>query len=150
MATRSATLAGGEGVRVSTGKQPAQNGRERIEGNFRESEAVEMLATALAALRADPAAYPVVLAELRELVGIRPSVYTTQTLAAELGITDRAVRAAIGRGDLQARRSGRGWLITAEAVAEAGTPARTRTRRRAPRRSRPMRNAIDRLSDSQC
>jgi excisionase family DNA binding protein len=88
----------------------------------------------LAELRADPAA----LAELRDLVGTQPAVYTPATLAAGLGITARAVRAAIERGDLQARRSGRGYVIGAEAVAAWATTTR---RRRSPH-PRPMRDAI--------
>ena len=70
----------------------------------------------LAELEADPAA----LAEVRRLLGPPVAVYAPQTLAAELGITARAVRAAIERGDLEARRSGRGYVIGAEAVAALG------------------------------
>jgi excisionase family DNA binding protein len=94
-------------------------------------------------LRDDPAARD----ELRRLLGT-PAVYTPRTLAAELEITPRAVRAAIDRGDLEARRSGRGYVIAAEAVAAwARPPARTR-RRAAPRKSRPLRDAIANLDAS--
>ncbi len=97
-------------------------------------------------LRDDPAA----LAELRRLLTPAPAVYTPQTLAAELRITPRAVRAAIERGDLQARRSGRGYVIGAEAVAAwTAAPARGARRRTAVRASRTMRDAIagnDRLA----
>jgi excisionase family DNA binding protein len=98
--------------------------------------------TALAAalldeLRSDPAA----LAELRELLG-GPAVYTPRTLAAELGITPRAVRAAIERGDLDARRSGRGYVIAAEAVARWATPKRHGKDRRQPAKHRPLGDAI--------
>jgi hypothetical protein len=75
-------------------------------------------------LRDDPDA----LAELRALIGAPAAVYSPATLAAELKITARAVRAAIERGDLQARRSGRGYVIGADAVA-AWTSWRPRTRR---------------------
>ena len=92
----------------------------------------------LAELDDDPAA----LAELRRLLSPTPAVYSPQTLAAELGITARAVRAAIERGDLQARRSGRGYVIGAEAVA-AWTSSPARRRHSAPARaSRTMRDAI--------
>jgi excisionase family DNA binding protein len=71
-----------------------------------------------------------------------PVAYTPTTLAAELGITARAVRAAIERGDLQARRSGRGYVIGAEAVAAwASSSARAR-RRAAPRAPRTLRDAL--------
>jgi excisionase family DNA binding protein len=71
------------------------------------------------------------------------TAYTCQTLAAELGISPRAVRAAIGRGDLQAVRRGRGWMIGADAVAAWTTPSGAR-RRAAPRAAnvRPLRDAF--------
>ena len=84
----------------------------------------ELARRLLAELDADPSA----VTELRRLLSPAPAVYTPQTLAAELGITARAVRAAIERGDLEARRSGRGYVIGAEAVATWAKPA---TRRRA-------------------
>jgi excisionase family DNA binding protein len=92
----------------------------------------------LAELEADPAA----AAALRAAIGAGPAVYTAATLAAELGVTPRAVRAAIERGDLQARRSGRGWVIGAEAVAAWACAPRRTQRPRTPRESRPMRDAI--------
>ena len=93
-------------------------------------------------LHDDPAA----LAELRTLLGSR-AAYTPKTLAGELGMTPRAIRAAIERGDLYARRSGRGYVIAAEAVAAwAGAP--TRRRRTARRASRPLRDAIANLDAS--
>jgi hypothetical protein len=100
------------------------------------------VAALVAELREDPAA----LAELRALLGAGPSVYTPQTLAAELGHTPRAVRAAIERGELEARWSGRGYVIGADAVAAWAKP-QPRRRRPAPRRAkrRPMRDAIAEL-----
>jgi excisionase family DNA binding protein len=71
-----------------------------------------------------------------------PAVYTPQTLAVELGITARAVRAAIDRGDLEARRSGRGYVIGAEAVAVWASAAPRRRRHPSARASRTMRDAI--------
>lgn len=95
-------------------------------------------------LHADPAA----LAELRRLLSAGPAVYSCATLASELGVTPRAVRAAIERGDLEARRSGRGYVIAAKAVAAwARPPARTR-RRPVPRQSRPLRDAMADLDAS--
>jgi excisionase family DNA binding protein len=74
-----------------------------------------------------------------------PAVYSPATLAAELGITARAVRAAIERGDLAARRSGRGYVIGAEAVAAWASSSPTRRRR--PRRPAPHRTLRDALSE---
>jgi excisionase family DNA binding protein len=95
-------------------------------------------------LRGDPRA----LAELRDLLAAGPAVYSCATLAAELGCTPRAVRAAIERGDLAAVRSGRGWVIASEAVAAWATPVADRARcgRRSPI-SRTMRDALARLDD---
>lgn len=69
-----------------------------------------------------------------------PGVYSPATLAAELGRSPRAIRAAIARGELQAVKRGAGWVIPAEAVAawsRADRPVRTsaprRRRARAPR-----------------
>ena len=44
------------------------------------------------------------------------AAYTPATLAAELGRTPRAIRAAIARGELGAVKRGRGWVISADAV----------------------------------
>jgi excisionase family DNA binding protein len=97
-----------------------------------------MLDELLEELRADPRAR----AELQLLLGAGPAVYSPATLAAELGCTARAIRAAIERGDLQARRSGRGYVIGAEAVAAwASSSARAR-RRAAPRAPRTLRDAL--------
>jgi hypothetical protein len=96
----------------------------------------------LAELRADPAA----LEELRALLGAHPPAYTCATLAAELGCTPRAIRAAIERGDLAAVRSGRGWVIGTGAVAAWATPTDARTpRERRGSTARPMRDALARL-----
>jgi excisionase family DNA binding protein len=73
------------------------------------------------------------------------TVYTPATLAAELGVTARAIRAAIERGELRARRSGRGWVIAAAAVAEWARPTSSsspRTRASTRRRSAPLREAL--------
>jgi excisionase family DNA binding protein len=68
--------------------------------------------------------------------------YTCATLAAELGISPRAVRAAIARGDLQAVRRGRGYVISAAAVEAWTTPARARVRASTPANVRPLRDAF--------
>ena len=72
-----------------------------------------------------------------------PVAYSPATLAAELGCTPRAIRAAIERGELAAVRRGRGYVIAAAAVeAWASAPAR-RGRRRTPAAQRTMRDALD-------
>jgi excisionase family DNA binding protein len=69
---------------------------------------------------------PVALERLRELVGAsarsffedrRAPAYTPRTLAVELGRSERSIRAAIARGELEAIKRGRGWVIAADAVA---------------------------------
>jgi excisionase family DNA binding protein len=75
---------------------------------------------------------PVALERLRELVGVGTQqgevlgtsapAFTVATLAAELGRTPRSIRAAIARGELQAVWRGRGWLISADAVADWARP----------------------------
>jgi len=104
---------------------------------------MSLLAAILEELRDDTSA----AAELRALVGARPAAYTPQTLAAELGITPRGVRAAIERGDLEARRSGRGYVIAAEAVSAWARPSRRRQKRATRRDSRPLRDAMARLGE---
>jgi excisionase family DNA binding protein len=54
------------------------------------------------------------------------AVYTCTTLAADLGVTPRAIRAAISRGELRAVKRGGRWLIPAGAVSDwtTGTPIR--------------------------
>jgi len=97
----------------------------------------ELARALLTELGSDPEA----LEELRCLVA-PPAAYTPATLAAELGVTARAIRAAIERGDLEARRSGRGYVIGAEAVAEWARPLGARRARREPSSTRTMRDAL--------
>ena len=69
---------------------------------------------------------PVALARLRQLVsetsvtasGSPAPAYTVATLALELGRSERSIRAAIARGELQAVKRGRGYVISADAVAD--------------------------------
>ena len=87
---------------------------------------------------------PVALERLRELVAaeLPPAAapapaYTVATLAAELGRSERSIRGAIARGELEAVKRGRGYVIGADAVAAwATTPASPtgRPRRPPPRR----------------
>ena len=104
---------------------------------------------------------PVALERLRELVGYRDDAvssvpapaYTVATLAAELGRTERSIRAAIARGELEAVKRGRGYVISADAVADwARAPIRSIASARAieprpRRRSGPgRRQSLKRLS----
>jgi excisionase family DNA binding protein len=97
----------------------------------------------LRALVAELEADPVALERLRSLLGAegdrQPAVsapaYTVQSLAAELGRTPRSIRGAIERGELEAVKRGRGYVISAEAVgrwASAPTEASPRRSRRPP------------------
>ncbi len=52
-------------------------------------------------------------------------VYSPATLAAELGRSERSIRAAIARGELQAVKRGRGYVISADAVAAWSTAPAT-------------------------
>jgi excisionase family DNA binding protein len=75
-----------------------------------------------------------------------PVAFTVATLAVELGLSERAVRAAIKRGELQAAKRGRSYVIARAAVeawaggergglqvGDAAPAAALRARERAPR-----------------
>jgi excisionase family DNA binding protein len=91
------------------------------------------------ALLEDLAGDPLALERLRELVGgpppdlpaeSRTPAYTVATLAAALGRSERSIRAAIARGELQAVKRGRGFVMSADAVADwARAPAVSTTPR---------------------
>jgi excisionase family DNA binding protein len=71
--------------------------------------------------------------------------YTPRTLAAELGRTERSIRAAIARGELAAIKRGRGYVISPKAVAEwASASPEGGARRPRPRRSGLSREALRR------
>src|SRR5688572_21728568 len=112
---------------------PAGDGVSRVEFQFTEAE-LDRLTDRLADR---------VMARL-EARDPGPTVYTCATLADELGVTPRAVRAAIDLGDLRAVRRGRGYVITADAVAEWASPPNRR--RRPPTSSRPARPLRDALA----
>lgn len=91
---------------------------------------------------------PAALARLRELVrqeaapaGAPSSpAFTVRTLAAELDRTEGSIRAAIARGELAAIKRGRGYVISADAVAAwARAPARDVVEVRARTSTRPRR-----------
>lgn len=62
------------------------------------------------------------------------SAYTVSSLAAELGVSAKAVRCAIARHELQAVKRGSRWIISADAVSEWATApeAHPATARRRP------------------
>src|SRR4051794_32740810 len=81
---------------------------------------VDVLAAALEQAGPDQrarlrAALEVEAARGQELVPAA-AVYTPATLAAELGRSPRAIRAAIARGELDAVKRGRGYVIGVDAV----------------------------------
>jgi excisionase family DNA binding protein len=64
-----------------------------------------------------------------------PAAYTPATLALELGRSERSIRAAIARGELDAAKRGRGYVIGRDAVeawahAPASRPPRSSSRPR--------------------
>ena len=62
--------------------------------------------------------------------------YTVHSLAADLGVSPKAIRCAIARGELQGVKRGSRWIIPAEAVNEWATttkPRRTKAQRCSPR-----------------
>lgn len=92
---------------------------------------------------------------LREALGIRsaeatPAVYTTKTLALELGVTEETIRRAIRRRELAATRRGKAYVIPRAAVEEWATSGEAK--RRGPARgmpagrrgtAKPLRSALD-------
>jgi hypothetical protein len=95
------------------------------------------------------ASSPWAVARLHELLGTsEPTVaYTVGSLAAAVGLTPKAVRNAIVRGELAAvKRAGR-WIISADAVHRWVTPERGArfVRRSRHRRARPLADALGRV-----
>jgi excisionase family DNA binding protein len=80
---------------------------------------------------------PVALEQLRTLLGVDANqqrtapapAFTVRSLATEMGRSERSVRAAITRGELEAVKRGRGYLITAAAVEAWATAAPLRAQR---------------------
>jgi excisionase family DNA binding protein len=100
------------------------------------------------ALIDDLASDPQALERLRALVSDqRPEIgtlmtpaFTVATLATELGRSERSIRAAIARGELQAVKRGRGWVIARDAVAAWARAPIPRSQPR-PRSGRPRRRS---------
>jgi excisionase family DNA binding protein len=61
------------------------------------------------------------------------AAYTVASLAAELGISQKAIRCAIARHELVAVKRGARWLISADAVREWVTPGEQHAKRRGAR-----------------
>jgi excisionase family DNA binding protein len=124
------------------------------------TKSATLVSELLRALFAELEADPVALERLRSLLGAQVDreptasapAYTVQSLAEELGRTPRSIRGAIERGELDAVKRGRGYVISAEAVsrwASASTEAAPRpSRRPRPRPTKtqaaagPMRRAL--------
>ena len=81
----------------------------------------------IAELEADPVAFEQLRAMLGVAVERQPvisvPVYTVQSLAAALDRTPRSIRGAIERGELEAVKRGRGFVISAEAVSRWASPS---------------------------
>jgi excisionase family DNA binding protein len=96
---------------------------------------------------------PDALAALRRLVGAGTDradpAYTVATLAATLGVTERVVRNAIGRGELRAVKRGSRWYIATDAV-EAwihDVADMSRTTRRFARNRSPLATSFAQIDD---
>jgi excisionase family DNA binding protein len=68
--------------------------------------------------------------------------YTPSTLASELGVTSRTIRAAITRGELQAVKRAGKWLIPASAVSDWTTDVPVRRSVRAHKAMRTRRQGL--------
>jgi excisionase family DNA binding protein len=96
---------------------------------------------------------PRVLAELRVLMRAderaAAPAYTVATLARSLGVTQRVVRNAIGRGELGAVKRGARWLISPEAVDAWAHGERdlSRKTRRFAQHQQPLTSAFAQMAD---
>lgn len=93
------------------------------------------------------AACPSALARLGQLLRVSPAAYTVDSLAQAVGVSAKAVRNAISRGELAAVKRGGRWIISAEAVERWSTPQHVARFVRASRRPRqgPLADALSRL-----
>lgn len=109
------------------------------------NEANETLRAVLDALARDPAA----VARLRELLDTDggPAAYTVEAFAARVGLSPKAVRNAITRGELEAVKRGGRWIISGHAVERWSEPRRSQrfTRRSATRVRMPLTDALARF-----
>jgi hypothetical protein len=93
---------------------------------------------------------PRIESRLNRRADAEQAVYTPTTLAAEIGRSPRSIRAAIARGELEAVKRGRGWIIGADAVAtwargeSSASAALGRPRRRSRSGPGPMARALAR------
>jgi excisionase family DNA binding protein len=105
----------------------------------------QVLGAVLDALARDPAAVD----RLRELLDADrgPSAYTVDAFAARVGLTPKAVRNAITRGELEAVKRGGRWIISGHAVERWSESRRSQrfTRRSATRLRMPLTDALARF-----
>jgi excisionase family DNA binding protein len=96
---------------------------------------------------------PEALAALRQLVGAGTGrtapAYTVATLATTLGVTERVVRNAIGRGELRAVKRGARWYIATDVVEAWTHPAAdvSRPRRRFAQDRSPLATSFAQIDD---
>jgi len=109
------------------------------------TEAERVLGVVLDALAHDPAA----IDRLRDLLDAdgRPAAYTVDAFAARVGLSPKAVRNAITRGELDAVKRGGRWIISGQAVERWSESRRSRrfTHRSAARVRTPLTDAIARF-----
>lgn len=89
---------------------------------------------------------PLATARLRELLGT-PHAYTVESLARAVGLSPKAVRNAIGRGDLDAVKRGGRWIISSSAAQRWSEPDRSGrfSRRSAHAGATPLADAVARF-----
>jgi excisionase family DNA binding protein len=109
------------------------------------TEAERILGEVLDALAHDPVA----VERLRRLLAAErgPAAYTVDAFAARVGLSPKAVRNAIARGDLEAVKRGGRWIISGHAVERWSESRRSRrfTRGSAPRVRTPLADALGRF-----
>lgn len=104
----------------------------------------ELLPAFLDALTRSPTA----VERLRELLGERPAAYTVESFAAAVGLSPKAVRNAIARGDLGAVKRGGRWIVSGAAADRWSEPEGTQrfSRKREGALRAPMTDALARFS----
>lgn len=72
---------------------------------------------------------------------VRHIAYTVDSLAAEVGVSQKSIRCAIARGELSGVKRGSRWIISADAVREWASSSKPRRRRGSTRPQRAPKTA---------